>query len=110
MGIQLLRALRSSTLVWKSSEVEGLAATATNHFELLKQEDKAEGSFIIEKIANNTRPTFYENVYPYAMCDLREDSIDWETNFLFYIKNVYYKKSRSFQAQILYVLVKWEAI
>ena len=31
-------------------DVEGLAAAATEHLELLEQKDKAEGSFIIEKI------------------------------------------------------------
>jgi predicted protein tyrosine phosphatase len=31
-------------------DVEGLAATATKHLELLKQKDVAESSFIIEKI------------------------------------------------------------
>ena len=31
-------------------DVEGLAAAATKHLELLKQKDEAESSFIIEKI------------------------------------------------------------
>ena len=31
-------------------DVEGFAAAATKHLELLKQKDKAESSFIIEKI------------------------------------------------------------
>ena len=31
-------------------DVEGLAAAPTKHMELLKQKDKAESSFIIEKI------------------------------------------------------------
>ena len=31
-------------------DVEGLAAAATKHLELLKQKDKTESSFIIEKI------------------------------------------------------------
>ena len=43
-------------------DVEGLAAAATKHLELLKQKDEAESSFIIEKIVGkllrtqNTRP------------------------------------------------------
>ena len=31
-------------------DVEGLAAAATKHLDLLKQKDEAESSFIIEKI------------------------------------------------------------
>ena len=31
-------------------DVEGWAAAATKHLEILKQKDNAEGSFIIEKI------------------------------------------------------------
>ena len=38
------------------NDVEGLAVAAIKHLELLKQKDKAEGSFIIENIVENTRP------------------------------------------------------
>jgi hypothetical protein len=34
----------------KVDDIEGLAAAATKHLELLKQKDEAESSFIIEKI------------------------------------------------------------
>ena len=43
-------------------DVEGLAAAATKHLELIKQKCKADGSFVIEKIVGkllrmeNTRP------------------------------------------------------
>ena len=43
-------------------DVEGLAVATTKHLQLLKQKDKSEGSFIIEKIvgklikSENTRP------------------------------------------------------
>jgi hypothetical protein len=35
-------------------DVEGLAAAATKHLELLIQKDKAEGSFVIENIEGHT--------------------------------------------------------
>ena len=38
----------------KVVDVEGLAAAATEHLELLKQKYKAEGSFIIEKKWGNS--------------------------------------------------------
>ena len=39
--------------------VEGLAAAATKHLELLKQKDEAESSFIIEKIVGKTGKKFF---------------------------------------------------
>ena len=40
-------------------DVEWLAVAATKHLELLKQKDKAESSFIIEKIVGKLLRTHY---------------------------------------------------
>jgi hypothetical protein len=48
-------------------DVEGLAAAATKHLELLKQKDEAESSFIIEKIMGkplNRTLDFFHFIYP----------------------------------------------
>ena len=48
-------------------DVEGLAAAATKHLELLKQKDEAESSFIIEKIVGkllNRTLDLFHFIYP----------------------------------------------
>ena len=46
-------------------DVEGLAAAATKYLELLKQKDKAEGSFIIEQIVGKLLRT--ETTRPFTL-------------------------------------------
>ena len=56
-------------------DVEGLAAAATKHLELLKQKDEAESSFIIEKIVGkllNRTLDLFHFIYPL------QDSNRWE--------------------------------
>ena len=61
-SFSFLHSVLMITKTLKVGDVEGLTVAATKHLELLKQNDEAESSFIIEKMVGkllrtqNTRP------------------------------------------------------